>query len=780
MKKFTLLLIVLITFAFNIDAQTKKETKRKLSVAYNLLENQKYENAGKLFSELLKSDKDNLDLHFYSGICNLKTGNDNKAIEDFDFIIDKYKKEKKESNFTRASFFQKAKAYHNIYMFDIEIETLKSLQSFEINDKEKKQVASSIKNANNAKELFFNFKPIIVKRLNILNSEYDDHTPTPTANGKKLFFTSKRPGGISGKTISKEGKYYEDIWVWEEGSESVNIGSPVNTLEHDATGGLSLDGKTLFIYKASEKKLGDIYKSELGDDNKWTVPVKLGKNVNKRRSVERHAALSPDGKKLYFSSDRKGGKGGRDIWVSNLKDDNTWGKPTSININTEFDEESPYILSDGITFYFSSTGYNGMGGYDIFKCMLQDDGTFTTPENIGFPINTVEDDVFFFPLSNEETAYFTRRKSNDAEIFKTIFPKNTLIVQSTIRGKEFEKEPFLMDDSDINIIDVNSDTKPDAYSLKLEKGKYNTVVTNDKDYKFYYEASNYVFDTKDIPQIDMAGIELITKTPILVKIESGKTEKFKNISFKENSSEFNPFSRTELDLIAENLKKYDSLAVNFSAGNNDISNERKTKAVNYLKNLGISNDRIFIDLSSRTIPDNNIEYTIYDIESANKIIADKEKADKIAKDKEYIVEIENVYFNFDKFKMQIVSNDKLDLLAKYLSENSSTKISITGYTDAVGSKSYNDKLSLKRANTVQNYLVEKGANKNQIEIFAYGEDNPITFNKKNGKYFEPSKKFNRRIEFYVTSQGDKKLKIIQFKNVPEDIKDSNYIINYKK
>lgn len=779
MKRFIFLLVALTVLSYSIDAQSKKEIKKKTLFATELLANHRYEKAGEIFSNLLKKDKDNLDLNFYSGLCKLNLGKEGEAIDLFSKVINTYNKEKKESAFTRESYFQKAKALHNLYQFDEEIATLKFLNSFELNDKEKKQVETTIQGAENAKQLFFDFKPIIVTRLDILNSGYDDHTPIPTSNGSKLYFTSKRPGGMSGTTISEEGKYYEDIWSWKEGSKPVNIGVPVNTVEHDATGGLSLDGKNLFIYKASEKKRGDLYSSILGDDGKWSKPVSLGKNINKRKSVERHAALSPDGKKIYFSSDRKGGKGGRDIWVAELQEDGKWNKPTSLNINTKLNEESPYMLSDGITFYFSSTGYKGMGGYDIFKCMLQDDGTFTTPENIGFPINTVEDDVFFFPLSNEKTAYFTRRKSNNAEIYKTIFPDNTIIVNSNVKGKEFDKDAYHKN-CDIIVFDVNSTEKPDYYSLNLGEGIYNSVVTNDKNYKFYYEAPNYVFDTKDIKQEDMIGLEKIKKDPILIKIEDGKTEKFKNLKFENNSNDFNPFSNTEMDLIATNLNKYDNLVVNFSGQENEISKERKNKAIEYLKNKGISSDKIFVDLSTRNIPDNNLEYTIYDVASANKIIADNKKEDEIADNKEYIVEIENVFFNFDKFKMQIEANDKLDLLAKYLSENPSAKVSVAGYTDAVGSKSYNSKLSQRRAKTVMEYLVDKGAKENQIETLAYGEDNPITFNKKNGKYFEPSKKFNRRVEFYVLSQGTPKLKIVQFKNVPNDYKETNYIENYKK
>ncbi|MCF6366137.1 MAG: OmpA family protein [Bacteroidales bacterium] len=784
MKKILLLFISLALFFNSSDAQTKRSKNKKLIAAQDLFANYRYKGAKKLYSELLKSEKGNLEYNFYTGICELYTDEEDKAMEHFDFIINDYKKSKKESDYTKAAVFYKAKVYHNLYQFDEEVETLKTLSSFALSDNEKKEMETSINNADFAKQLFFDFKPIIVTRLDILNSGYDDHTPVPTANGSKLYFTSKRPGGISGEAISEEGKYFEDIWSWEENSEPVNIGLPVNTKEHDATGGLSLDGKIIFIYKSSEDRLGDIYTSTL-ENNSWTEPKKLGKNINKRKSTERHVALSPDGKTLYFSSDRKDGKGGRDIWVSNLKDDGTWGEPSNININTKADEESPYMLSDGMTFYFSSKGHKGMGGYDIFKCMLQNDGTFSEPVNVGFPINTVEDDVFFFPLSDEQTAYFTRRKSDNAEIFKTIFPDNSLIVESEVKGKEIDKDLYPIDKGEVTVIDINSEEHPDAYTLNLEKGKYKTVVVQDKNYKFYYESPDYVFDTENITTEDMLGVEKIEKNPILVKIEEGKTVKFKNTGFDENSSDFNDYTRTELDLIAENLNKYENLVVNFSTEDytktaDELSKERKNKAVDYIKSKGIDSDRIYTDLSSRDIPNNTIEYTIYDILSVKKAIEDKEKRKEVTEPEDYIVEIENVYFNFDKSKLQVTSNDKLDLLAKYLADNSNAKIEIIGYTDAVGSSAYNNKLSAKRAKTVKAYLTEKGAAENQVITSAYGEDNPVTVNKKNGKYFEESKKYNRRVEFRILSQGKPNLKIIQFKNIPEEYKDTEHNSNYKK
>ena len=141
---------------------------------------------------------------------------------------------------------------------------------------------------------------------------------------------------------------------------------------------------------------------------------------------------------------------------------------------------------------------------------------------------------------------------------------------------------------------------------------------------------------------------------------------------------------------------------------------------------------------------------------------------------------ENFYFSFNGSSLNSVPFEKLDTLAEYLKKNPDSKIGVVGYTDAVGSASYNKTLSLKRANMVLNYLVKKGVKKEQLEAFGYGEENPYTLNMINGKYHEPSKKYNRRVEFFVIEQGKPKLKTILFKDIPDEYFNKDYNKDYKE
>jgi outer membrane protein OmpA-like peptidoglycan-associated protein/tetratricopeptide (TPR) repeat protein len=783
MKKLILLTLPVLFFFNSITGQTTREEKKKYAGAHELLANGRYSGALKIFNEFWEKDNKNIEYNFYTGLCQLYTDDYDNALAHFDFIIDDYNTTKTLSEYTKPAIFYKAKVLHNFYQFDEEKELLNTLNSFELNAIEKKELDEALNGIEYAQNLFFDFKPIIVTHLDIINSEYDDHTPIPTAYGEVLYFTSKRPGGVSGDNISDEGKYFEDIWMWTEGSEPVNMGSVINTREHEATGGLSLDGTTIYIYKASNKKLGDIYESKKVN-GEWSKPEKLNKNINIKGTIERHAALSPDGKKLYFSSDRSGGKGGRDIWVSELTVDG-WGKPQNLSINTEKDEESPYMLNDGVTLYFSSKGYKGMGGYDIYKSSSVDGMTFSEPENIGFPVNTVEDDVFFFPQTGEKVAYFTRRKTDNADIYKTEFPDNTFIVESDVKAKEYEKEAYPMNETEIEVLPINSDKEVSDFTMRVDKGFFKTVVIPDKDFKFYYESEGFVFDTENIFSDEIVENGTIQKYPVLVKIENGKTEKFKLTPYDENSAELNDFTQTELELIAENLNTYPQLVVNFSTESylnesNSISTDRKTSAVHYLTGKGISGDRIFTDLSSRDIPSDFMEYTIYDMESVKKAIEEKDSLKKVTEPKYFTIEIDNIYFKFDKTELFVIPSEKLAILSDYMKKNPEAIIGVVGYTDAVGTTEYNDKLALKRANLVKEMLIKDGVKEGQIKIFAFGEDNPVSLNKKDNAYYEPSKKFNRRIEFIVLKQGKPLLNVVQFKDLPEEFKDASYIKDYTR
>jgi dipeptidyl aminopeptidase/acylaminoacyl peptidase len=177
------------------------------------------------------------------------------------------------------------------------------------------------------------------------------------------------------------------------------------------------DKKQIFVSK-TENGNSDIFSIAFKNNKtkgvlEWSDLEKLSENVNSKSS-ETNACVSPDGSTLYFVSNRDGGYGGKDIWASEKQSGGAWGKPYNLGpqVNTSSDEECPFIMTDNATLYFSSKGHNSMGGFDIFTSTLSDEGLWTQTENIGFPINTPLDDLFFIMSPNEKNAYYSSTKNN--------------------------------------------------------------------------------------------------------------------------------------------------------------------------------------------------------------------------------------------------------------------------------------------------------------------------------------------------------------------------------
>jgi len=252
-------------------------------------------------------------------------------------------------------------------------------------------------------------KPIRVLLENAgpaINSPMSDYAPLISADETVLLLTSRRSGSTGGQLDSEGDGMLEDIyqsdWNGTAWGPAHNLGAPVNTPSHDATVGLSADGQHLLVYL--EDNEGDIYESNL-IGSVWSKPKSLGARINTKYH-ESSACYSPDGKFLYFVSDRPGGRGGRDIYRVEL-DARTPAQNLGSVINSPYDEEGVFMHPDGKTLYFSSKGQSSIGGYDIFKSTLMPTGQWSEPENLGWPINTPDDDVYFVMGASNQHAYYS-------------------------------------------------------------------------------------------------------------------------------------------------------------------------------------------------------------------------------------------------------------------------------------------------------------------------------------------------------------------------------------
>jgi outer membrane protein OmpA-like peptidoglycan-associated protein/tetratricopeptide (TPR) repeat protein len=243
-----------------------------------------------------------------------------------------------------------------------------------------------------------------------INSEWPDYAPAVNASGDFMIFTTRRPDQNTNPSIADDYEYYEEIFysnkvngIWQPAK---NFGPPINTRFHNASINISPDGKEMFLY--NDGNGGDIFFSFRDEQGKWGIPKSL-EGIN-TPYLENSASITKDGKTLYFTSNRPGGYGGTDIYSATLEKNNKWGNIVNLGplVNSNMDEEAVFISANGVHLYFSSNGHAGMGDLDIYRATLD---TITMqwqqPVNLGYPINSVESDIFFALTGNEEFAYMS-------------------------------------------------------------------------------------------------------------------------------------------------------------------------------------------------------------------------------------------------------------------------------------------------------------------------------------------------------------------------------------
>jgi outer membrane protein OmpA-like peptidoglycan-associated protein len=248
-----------------------------------------------------------------------------------------------------------------------------------------------------------------------INSPYPDYGPVISPDGQTLYFTSRRPGG-AGSQIDDDSHFFEDIYAATRDGAGrwgqVRMIKELSTPGHESVSCLSGDGKTMIISRGEGN--GDLYSSSLNENGIWSEPVSLGKNIN-TSGHETAAFLSRDGSKLFFVSDRPGGFGGSDLYVSERRSNGKWGSAANLGpkVNTIYDEDSPAADSSGNKLYFASKGHQSVGGFDIMASAWEPaNESFGLPENLGFPLNSADDDNTYSMSPAESGAYFSSYREN--------------------------------------------------------------------------------------------------------------------------------------------------------------------------------------------------------------------------------------------------------------------------------------------------------------------------------------------------------------------------------
>ena len=354
-----------------------------------------------------------------------------------------------------------------------------------------------------------------------INTPFPEYSPVLSADEKTLIFTSRRPGSTGGdKTI--EDQFYEDIYISYRKPDStwtmpVSISPNINTITHEASVGLTADAQTLLIYK--DINGGDIYSSSL-DGEQWTTPQPLGSNVN-TSSWETSACLTPDGNTLYFVSNRKGGLGGRDIWKCVKLPNGKWSLAVNLGapINTPYDEESPFIHPSGNLLFFSSKGHNTIGGFDIFFSNLGDKG-WEEPLNIGYPINTTEDDIFYVTSPDGRRGYYSSAARaegyGEKDIYMISIPTRKeeplVLIRGYIKAKIGEELP-----ANLEIVATNNEsgTIVGTYRPLMRDGSFTIIIPPGSNYTLSYQNDGKEFYSESIEVPAGAAYQEIDKAVTL-------------------------------------------------------------------------------------------------------------------------------------------------------------------------------------------------------------------------------------------------------------------------
>lgn len=501
---------------FLINSIHSQENKSKIDIIDNpklLLIKQtmyagKYKKAIADFKNLYDKYPSNSELPHYIGYCYYEIG-------DYKNSFDYFSEAKKNGASIPETYLYLGLIYQKQSEFDKAIE---EFNTFKSKVKSEKQLQESdvdvyIAQCNNAIKMKQN--PVPVKIINMgpdINSKYDDATPCITADGKTLVFNTRRPDDVNAPIdIEGDGKYFQDIYI--SYYDTINnkwlpaqpVPGNVNTDAHDAITSISPDGKIIFIYKNDtrehESAGGDIFISKIMR-NKWKTPEPIGKPINSTY-WEGGACLSPDKKTLYFTSERKGGYGHSDIWMSTKISNKEWSKPVNLGniVNTPYDEVGLFMAPDGKTLFFASNGPNSMGSYDIFKTTYEN-GQWTTPVNLGYPINTEFSDGPISIDASGKLAYISSDRPGglgEKDIYiidlseypllqnkKEKLNNELSIIKGTVRDGF---EGFGIPDAKVEFFDEND--KLVSSAITDESGEYFVTLLGNKNYTIKVSAKKF-------------------------------------------------------------------------------------------------------------------------------------------------------------------------------------------------------------------------------------------------------------------------------------------------
>ena len=452
------------------------------------------------------------------------------------------------------------------------------------------------------------------KGVNTSNAEY---FPALTADGETLVFTRQ----IGGNEDFWTSQFQNNVW-----SEATPLSTKINTSRfNEGAQTISPDGKYLFFTGCNRPDgFGrcDIYVSHR-EGKDWGEPYNVGKPVNSEY-WESQPAISPDGRTLYFISNRPGGSGGYDIWKSTITDEAKWGAAVNLGpeVNTPFDENTPFLHADGRTLYFSSDGWPGFGHKDIYYSRMDDTGKFKKPTNMGYPINSFEDENGLIVSADGSSGIFSSNFKDGfglQDIYRFGIPEVAKPLKITyVKGVVKDKDTKKTMESNVQVIDLNTNRPVFDDYTDPETGNFLAVMPIGSNYLFNVNAEGYMFYSENF-ELKQSDINKPYQIEVYIeKIKPGGNVTLRNIFFDTNKFNLLPASVKELDLLVDFLQQNASVNIEIQGHtdnvgdnklNQKLSLDRASTVYNYLVKNQINPQRLTFKGfgSTKPIADNTVE-----------------------------------------------------------------------------------------------------------------------------------------------------------------------------
>ena len=773
MKKFSFVIALLASIVMpfsGLSQITESEVKNIISESSekelvmqssSLLQENYFHYADLITDALLKKNPQSSNYKYRKGFIELTMRqNYLKAIDLFSSSIGSIDKNYdmysvKESSVPVDIYYHLGKAHHLNEDFPKAIENYNLFLSKTRKESELIEYAEKgVEQCGIAKKLMSEPKEIMIENLGeMINTEYADFSSNISLDGRSLYFTSRRPWADDASSRYKDpmfNHYSEDIYQSSLSDDGVwNNPLRMNMCKpqfNEASVSVSIDERRVYTYNDKEGR-GDVYFSSLKNGRFSPITPVDKKGVNTETRWETHYTVSTDGKMVFFVSDKEGGYGSRDIYFMEEKD-GIWSEPKNIGgtINSSWDEDSPFMGLDNNVLYFSSNSAKSMGDFDVFMSVRDENGIWSTPINLGYPLNSVGDDLFYTQTADGSTAYlssFRKGGKGDKDIYKLgLYGEvgNVALLNGEIihaQNKEIPEESYI----ELTCLNCVPE-KTFKLTPRVRDGIFLSKLEKCKDYQLAYYYSNRTenpYTEEFSTNCDLAYQEIYK--PVLLDEENEKIIPFFDYLLNGTVAD------------RKSGKMIPNAEVKF------IHNASKTIEVLTTDSLG----QFISELADDRLYGSALDYRVI-ISAEGYLLTTFELNKKLSMDSiislSYLLDKKDIgtdlgpfmiYYDFNKHDINDDAKIELDKIVKIMNENPEVNIELGSHTDCVGSSVYNMWLSKKRAKSAAQYIAGRITNAERILSQGYGETRP-TNDCKCWNCSSDDHRANRRTEFVIVPQ----------------------------